>query len=124
MTIFIIIVGVSLIVMGIYGVVSSRIESRDYKNSTDIQKISKVTAEIYGTKTFLPENQKPFTKIIKKKLTLQRAKNPKKRKTDGDFFTEKECPSCGANFLPNENGCCSYCGYTLYEDSIKWKIKN
>ena len=31
MTIFIIVVGVSLIVMGIYGVVSSRIESRDYK---------------------------------------------------------------------------------------------
>ena len=86
--------------------------------------ITKVTAEIYGTKTFLPENQKPFTKIIKKKLTLQRARNPEKRKTDGDFFTEKECPSCGANFLPNENGCCSYCGYTLYEDSIKWKIKN
>ena len=86
--------------------------------------ITKVTAEIYGTKTFLPENQKPFTKKIKKKLTLQRARNPEKRKTDGDFFTEKECPSCGANFLPDENGCCSYCGYTLYEDSIKWKIKN
>lgn len=86
--------------------------------------ITKVTAEIYGTKTFLPENQKPFTKKIKKKLTLQRARNPEKRKTDGDFFTEKECPSCGANFLPDENGCCSYCGYTLHEDSIKWKIKS
>ena len=85
--------------------------------------ITKVTAEIYGTKTFLPENQKPFTKKIKKKLTLQRARHPEKRKTDGDFFTEKECPSCGANFLPDENGCCSYCGYTLHEDSIKWKIK-
>ncbi len=42
MTIFIIVVGVSLIVVGIYGVVSSRIESRDYKNSTDIQKIPSV----------------------------------------------------------------------------------
>lgn len=86
--------------------------------------ITKVTAEIHGTKTFLPENQKPFTKKIKKNLTLQRARNPKKRKTDGDFFTEKECPSCGANFLPDENGYCSYCGYTLHEDSIKWKIKS
>ena len=83
-----------------------------------------VTADIYGIKTFLPENQKPFTKKIKKKLTLQRARNPEKRKTDGDFFTEKECPSCGVNFLPDENGCCSYCGYTLHEDSIKWKIKS
>ena len=86
--------------------------------------ITKVTAEIHGTKTFLPENQKPFTKKIKKNLTLQRARNPERRKTDGDFFTEKECPSCGANFLPDENGCCSYCGYTLHEDSIKWKIKS
>ncbi len=42
MTIFIIVVGVSLMVAGIYGVVSSRIESRDYKNSTDIQKIPAV----------------------------------------------------------------------------------
>ena len=42
MTIFIIVVGVSLMVAGIYGVVSSRIESRDYKNSTDIRNISAV----------------------------------------------------------------------------------
>ena len=45
MTIFIIVVGVSLIVAGIYGVVSSRIESRDYKNSTDIRKISAVIVD-------------------------------------------------------------------------------
>ena len=42
MTIFIIVCGVSLVVAGIYGVVSSRIESRDYKNSTDIRNISAV----------------------------------------------------------------------------------
>lgn len=42
MTIFIIVCGVSLVVAGIYGIVSSRIESRDYKNSTDIQKIPAV----------------------------------------------------------------------------------
>lgn len=45
MTIFIIVVGASLIVVGIYGVVSSRIESRDYKNSTDIRKISAVIVD-------------------------------------------------------------------------------
>mgnify|MGYP000635282919 CR=1 FL=1 len=42
MTIFIIVVGVSLIVAGIYGIVSSRVESRDYKNTTDIRKLSAV----------------------------------------------------------------------------------
>ena len=85
---------------------------------------TKVMSEIYGTKIFLPENKKPFTKKFKKRLTIQRARYPEKRKSDGKFFVEKECPSCGANFLPDENGCCSYCGYTLHEDSIKWKIKS
>lgn len=42
MTIFIIVCGVSLVVAGIYGIVSSRIENRDYKNSTDIRNISAV----------------------------------------------------------------------------------
>ena len=42
MTIFIIVCGVSLVVAGIYGIVSSRVESRDYKNTTDIRKLSAV----------------------------------------------------------------------------------
>ena len=45
MTIFIMVVGVSLIVVGIYGVVSSRIDSREYKSSTDIRKISAVIVD-------------------------------------------------------------------------------
>lgn len=45
MTIFIMVAGVGLIVVGIYGVVSSRIESRDYKSSTDIRKISAVIVD-------------------------------------------------------------------------------
>ena len=83
-----------------------------------------VEAEIYGIKTFLPENKKLFTKKFKKRLTIQRARYPEKRKSDGKFFVEKECPSCGANFLPDKNGCCSYCGYILREDGAKWKIKS
>ena len=59
MTIFIIVVGVSLIVAGIYGVVSSRIESRDYKNSTDIQKISSVIID------FLTSNSKDDSGDVK-----------------------------------------------------------
>ena len=42
MTIFIMVAGIALMVAGIYGVVSSRIESRDYKNATDIRKLSAV----------------------------------------------------------------------------------
>ena len=42
MTIFIIVCGVSLVVAGIYGIVSSRADSREYKNSTDIRKIPAV----------------------------------------------------------------------------------
>ena len=42
MTIFIIVVGIALMVAGVFGIVTSRIESRDYKNSTDIRKLSAV----------------------------------------------------------------------------------
>ena len=59
MTIFIIIVGISLIAAGIYGVVSSRVESRDYKNSTDIQKISSVIID------FLTSNSKDDSGDVK-----------------------------------------------------------
>ena len=40
MTIFIIVAGIGLIVAGVIGIVTSRIDSREYKASTDIRKIS------------------------------------------------------------------------------------
>ena len=40
MTIFIMVAGIGLIVAGVIGIVTSRIDSREYKNSTDIRKIS------------------------------------------------------------------------------------
>ena len=82
-----------------------------------------VTADIFGTKTFLPENQKPYTEKFKKRLIIQRARYPEKRKADGEFFAEKDCPSCGANFMPDENYCCSFCGYGLQVNNAKWIVK-
>ena len=82
-----------------------------------------VTADIYGIKTFLSENQKPYTKKFKKRLILQRARYPEKRKADGEFFTEKDCPSCGANFMPDENNCCSFCGFGLQVNNAKWIVQ-
>lgn len=49
MTIFIMVAGIGLIVAGVIGIVTSRIESRDYKKSTDIQKISAVIVD-FSTK--------------------------------------------------------------------------
>ena len=42
MTIFIMVAGIGLIVAGVIGIVTSRIDSREYKSSTDIRKISAV----------------------------------------------------------------------------------
>ena len=41
-TIFIMVVGIGLIVAGIIGIITSRADSREYKNSTDIQKVPAV----------------------------------------------------------------------------------
>lgn len=49
MTIFIMVAGIGLIIAGVIGIVTSRIESRDYKNSTDIQRISAVIVD-FSTK--------------------------------------------------------------------------
>ena len=43
--IFIIVAGIGLIVAGVIGIVTSRIDSREYKSSTDIRKISAVIVD-------------------------------------------------------------------------------
>ena len=45
MTIFIMVVGIGLIVAGIIGIITSRADGREYKNSTDIRKISAVIVD-------------------------------------------------------------------------------
>ena len=56
-------------------------------------------------------------------LKLYRARYPRRMKSKGQaVFEEKECPRCGANFMPDKNGCCSYCGYQLSIDNSKWRI--
>ena len=45
MTIFIMVAGIGLIIAGVIGIVTSRIDSREYKNSTDIRKIPAVIVD-------------------------------------------------------------------------------
>ena len=45
MTIFIMVAGIGLIVAGVIGIVTSRIDSREYKSATDIRKISAVIVD-------------------------------------------------------------------------------
>ena len=46
MTIFIMVAGICLMVAGVFGIVTSRIDSREYKNSTDIQKVPAVIIDL------------------------------------------------------------------------------
>lgn len=46
MTIFIMVAGIGLIIAGVIGIVTSRIDSREYKNSTDIRKIPAVIVDL------------------------------------------------------------------------------
>ena len=56
-------------------------------------------------------------------LKLYRARYPQRMKSKGQaVYEEKECPRCGANFIPDQDGCCSYCGYRLPIDNSKWRI--
>ena len=93
------------------------------KKVVNTEKTTQITARVYISETYLPEGKKPYTKKHKRILTLQRARYPQRRKSDGSFFTEKDCPSCGANFIPDANHCCSFCGYSLQVNNTKWIVK-
>lgn len=90
------------------------------KKVVNTDETTKIMIRVYVSETYLPEKKRPYTKKAKKKLTLQRARYPERRKADGAFLIEKDCPSCGANFIPDANHCCSFCGYGLQVNNAKW----
>ena len=90
------------------------------KRVVNTEETTKIRVRVCLSDTYLPKSRRPYTKKYKRTLTLQRARNPEQRKDDGSFFTEKDCPSCGANFVPDENYCCSFCGYGLQVSNAKW----
>ena len=98
-----------------YGVGTIRL-----KKVVNTEETTTITVQVYLSETYLPQGRKPYTRKYKRTLVLQRARYPQRRKQDGKLFTERECPSCGANFVPDENHCCSFCGYSFQADSAKW----
>ncbi len=93
------------------------------KKVVNTEDTTTVRARVHIRETYLPAGRKPYTQKRRRTLTLQRARHPEKRRSDGSFFAEKECPSCGANFVPDANHCCSFCGYGLQVENSKWTLK-
>ena len=93
------------------------------ENVVNREDATEITVRVYISEIHLPDGKKPYAKKVKKTLTLQRARYPERRKADGSFFTEKACPSCGGNFIPDEKHCCSFCGYGLRVNNAKWVVK-
>ena len=93
------------------------------KKVVNTEETTTITARVYISETYLPQERKPYTRKYSRTLVLQRARYPQRRIGDGKFFTERECPSCGANFVPDENHCCSFCGYSFRTDSVKWMVQ-
>ena len=101
-----------------YGVGTIRL-----KKVVNTEETTTITVQVYLRETYLPQRRKPSARKYKRTLVLQRARYPQRRKQDGKLFTERECPSCGANFVPDENHCCSFCGYSFQADSAKWVVQ-
>ena len=87
------------------------IKIKSVENTEDTTTIS-VSAKL--RRTILENDQHIVVKNEKENWTLSRALHPNRLKS--------KCPRCGANFMPDKNGCCSYCGYSLKVDNSKWKI--
>ena len=93
------------------------------KKVVNTEETTRITVQVYISETYLPQGRSPYTRKYNRTLELQRARYSQRRKGDGKFFAERECPSCGANFVPDENHCCSFCGYHLQVDGAKWVVQ-
>lgn len=93
------------------------------KKVVNTEETTTITVQVYISETYLPQRRKPSARKYKRTLVLQRARYPQRRKQDGKLFTERECPSCGANFAPDENHSCSFCGYSFQADNAKWVVQ-
>ena len=88
------------------------------KKVVNTEETTTITVQVYISETDLPQGRKPSARKYKRTLVLQRARYPQRRKQDGKLFTERECPSCGANFAPvtvfrltTQNGWCRRAGH-------------
>ena len=96
------------------------IKLKGVENTSDKTMIS---VEAMLKQTVLQNNKHIVTKSEKHNWKLCRSRYPNRIKSKGQAVVmEKECPSCGANYIPDNNGCCSYCGYSLQVDNAKWKL--
>ncbi len=92
---------------------------KDVKNTEETTELT-VCAPLYTQ--VLKDGAVLFEKK-KWKGTFTRARYPERLKSKGAVVEERECPSCGGNFIPDDRGCCSFCGYSLRVSNAKWKLK-
>lgn len=88
-------------------------------NNTETTTTIEVTATVI--KKFISQERKIDIVIQDVAIKLSRARYPERKKNKGKIIEEKECPNCGANFQPDENNCCSYCGYGLKIENYVWR---
>lgn len=91
MTIFIMVVGIGLIVAGIIGIITSRADSREYKNSTDIRKISAVIVD-FSTQDDKDDSGDVRYTTYKFKVDHTKSKISRKTKSGRRVFCRKGLP--------------------------------
>ncbi len=71
-------------------------------------------------KKYIGDDRKIQITLEDVEMKLGRARYPEKVSSNS-MMEEKECPSCGANFEPDDHHCCSYCGYGLKMENFVWR---
>lgn len=89
------------------------------KNTDDLTELT-VSAPLFTQ--ICPDGTVTFKKT-KWTGVFTRARYPERAKSKGALVEERECPSCGGNFIPDANGCCSFCGYSYKTDTAKWRLR-
>lgn len=92
------------------------------KKISHTEDMTTLAIQVPVSRTELTEDGAIQIKKEKLKAQVERARYPQRMKSKGEVVIDKQCPSCGGPFKPDENNCCSYCGYGLHIDNSKWKI--
>lgn len=87
MTIFIMVAGIALMVLGVFGIVTSRIEKKEYAASTDIRKVSAVIVD-FSTHDSKDDNGDVDYTTYKFKFRMKLTERPIKESAKNVFGQE------------------------------------
>ena len=104
------------------GLLSFHVGSPEIKRVHNTEDTTHLELKVPITRSSLSPSGMPQTTKTTRHVQAERARHPERVGNKGEIVRERECPSCGANFMPDADNACGYCGYSLRVSNANWRI--